>query len=181
MQEVYNLVHYNFHREGDNSDMNNHKNHAEMKMTMDHYRQLLSMAVLSFIAMYVLMYAMVDTLGNVYNNFNQFYMAGLMTAPMIVIELLVMSAMYQDKRRNVLIMAVTIIAGPLFLLFIRQQTAISDTQFLRSMIPHHASAILMCEQAPIQDPEIQELCQTIIAGQQAEIDQMKAKLNELEQ
>jgi uncharacterized protein (DUF305 family) len=67
----------------------------------------------------------------------------------------------------------------LFLL-IRQQTAITDRQFLRLMIPHHAGAILMCEQASLQDTEIKELCQTIISSQQAEIDQMKATLSELE-
>jgi uncharacterized protein (DUF305 family) len=49
------------------------------------------------------------------------------------------------------------------------------------MIPHHAGAILMCEEAELQDAEIEELCDTIIAGQQAEIDQRKAKLQELEQ
>ena len=48
------------------------------------------------------------------------------------------------------------------------------------MIPHHAGAILMCERANIQDAEIKEQCKTIIASQQSEIDQMKAKLSELE-
>jgi len=38
----------------------------------------------------------------------------------------------------------------------------------------------MCEQSPIHDPEVRRLCSTIIAGQQAEIDQMKAKLRQLE-
>jgi|GEM_PF-6672218 len=63
-----------------------------------HYRRLLVMTILSFIAMYVLMYAMVNRITNVYPNFNQFYMAGLMTAAMIVIELLVMGGMYPNKR-----------------------------------------------------------------------------------
>ena len=39
------------------------------------------MTVLSFIAMYALMYAMVDSFESVYANLNQVYMAGLMTAP----------------------------------------------------------------------------------------------------
>ena len=47
--------------------------------------------------MYVLMYAMVNTLGDVYNSLNQVYMAGLMTAPMVVIEMLLMSGMYRNK------------------------------------------------------------------------------------
>lgn len=69
-----------------------------------------------------------------------------------------------------------IMAGFLFFILIRQQSAISDKQFLRSMIPHHAGAILMCERAPISDSEIKELCQAITSSQQAEIDQMKAVL-----
>ena len=62
---------------------------------------------------------------------------------------------------------------------IRRQIAIGDRQFLRSMIPHHAGAILMCEQASLQDSEIKALCKNIVLGQQAEIDQMKAKLSAL--
>ena len=161
-----------------------HKNHSNMSNISNdhdpHYRYLLIMTVLSFISMYILMYAMVNTIGNVYNNFNQFYMAGLMTAPMVLIELFVMRSMYQNKRRNALIVAASVIVGLVFFLLIRQQTAISDKQFLRSMIPHHAGTILMCEHASIPDTEIKALCETIISSQQAEIDQMKAKLLELE-
>ena len=150
-------------------------------MSESHYRHLLMMAVLSYISMYILMYAMVNTIDNVFNNFNQFYMAGLMTAPMVLIELFVMRSMFPNKQRNALIIAVSIVAALVFFLLIRQQAAISDKQFLRSMIPHHAGAILMCEQASIVDPEIEELCGTIISGQQTEIDQMKAILQRLGQ
>jgi hypothetical protein len=156
-----------------------HKNHETLKE--NHYRHLIIMTALSFISMYVLMYAMVNVFGNVYLNFNQFYMAGLMTAPMVLIELSVMRAMYQNKRYNILIIVTSVIAALIFFAFIRQQTAISDTQFLRSMIPHHAGAILMCEQASLEDTEITELCENIISSQQAEIDLMKAKLSELEE
>jgi uncharacterized protein (DUF305 family) len=145
-----------------------------------HYGRLLLMAVLSFMSMYVLMYAMVDKFAHVYMNLNQFYMAGLMAAPMVVIELALMGAMYSDRKRNIVIMAVSLVALGMFWIFIRQQTAITDRQFLRSMIPHHAGAILMCEEAPIRVPQIKELCAAIVSSQQSEIDQMKAKLAELE-
>lgn len=151
-----------------------------MNMSRNHYYRLLVMAVLSFLSMYILMYSMVNTMGNVYNNFNQVYMAATMTAPMLVFEILLMGMMYQNKRLNALIVALSVLGLVIFFLFIRQQTAITDKQFLRSMIPHHAGAILMCEQAPIQDPDIRQLCGTIIASQQSEIDQMKEKLSELE-
>lgn len=147
-------------------------------MSKTHYGRLLLMAVLSFVSMYALMYAMVDTFANVYASFNQFYMAGLMTAPMVIIELALMGAMYQNKKVNIIIIAAGLTALIVFWILIRQQTAISDNQFLRSMIPHHAGAVLMCQKAPIQDSRIKELCRTIISGQQAEINQMKTMLSE---
>ena len=146
----------------------------------EHYKKLMIMAVLSFMSMYMLMYAMVNTFANVIPNINQFYMAGLMTAPMILIEIALMGSMYMDKKLNTIIIGVSSILLIAFFVFIRQQSAVSDKQFLKSMIPHHASAILMCEKANLQDPEIKDLCQAIISGQQAEIDQMKAKLQELD-
>jgi uncharacterized protein (DUF305 family) len=146
----------------------------------EHYKKLLIMAVLSFMSMYGLMYAMVNTFANVIPNINQFYMAGLMTAPMMIIELALMGSMYMDKKLNTIIIAISSILLIGFFVLIRQQTFVSDKQFLKSMIPHHASAILMCEKANLQDPEIKGLCQSIITGQQAEIDQMKAKLQELD-
>ena len=45
------------------------------------------------------------------------------------------------------------------------------------MIPHHAGAILMCQEAKLADPEIQALCGQIIVAQEAEIAQMKALLD----
>lgn len=146
----------------------------------DSYRQLAFMAALSFISMYILMYAMVNAAGNVLNHLNQVYMAGLMAAPMVVFELILMKKMYKDRRRNAVIMAASILAALLFFAFIRQQTAIGNRQFLKSMIPHHAGAILMCEQSAITDPEIEDLCDSIIASQQSEIDQMRAILERLE-
>jgi hypothetical protein len=145
----------------------------------NHYVHLGVMAFLSFLAMYALMYAMVDSFANVYMSFNQVYMAALMAAPMVVIELVVMRMMYKDARLNRLIIAASVVVGVAAFVFIRQQAAIGDRQFLRSMIPHHAGAILMCHKANISDAEIAKLCQTIAAGQQQEIDQMKAILSRL--
>ncbi|HKS60429.1 MAG TPA: DUF305 domain-containing protein [Xanthobacteraceae bacterium] len=147
-------------------------------MKHNHYARLALMTAVSLVSMYVLMYSMTNTGRDVYNSLNQLYMAGLMTAPMVVIEMLLMSGMYQNKRLNAVVMAVSVLAGVVFFTFIRQQVAISDQQFLRSMIPHHSGAILMCEGASLDDRRIKDLCKTIIAGQQAEIDQMRAMLDE---
>lgn len=148
-------------------------------MQMNHYGRFFLMIALHFIAMYIFMYAMVNSFANVFNNFNQVYMAALMTSSMVLIELPLMMGMYKSKKLNAIIMAVGLVVLVGSFLLIRKQSAISDRQFLRSMIPHHAGAILMCEEASLEDSEIKELCRNIIAGQQAEIDQMKAKLDQL--
>lgn len=140
------------------------------------YVKLFLMAALSFISMYILMYMMVDKFANVYPNLNQLYMAGIMTIPMLLIELFLMRSMYDNKRANIFIVVFGLATFILLIVFIKKQTAISDKEFLKSMIPHHAAAILMCEKAPLQDPEIKGLCKVIISAQQSEIDLMKAKL-----
>ena len=155
-----------------------HQGHS-MQQHKHPYNKLLWMAVLSFIAMYILMYAMVNTMSNVFMNISQFYMAGLMASPMVIIELLLMRTMYMNKKLNMLLIVISVVLLLIFFVFIRQQAAVGDKQFLKSMIPHHAGAILMCEEANITDPEIKKLCEEIRESQLREIDQMKAKLNEL--
>lgn len=144
----------------------------------DHYRRLALMAAVSFAVMYALMYAMVDSIGSVYMNVNQFYMAGLMAAPMVAIELLLMGAMYGNTKLNRLLILASIVLAAIFWFLIRQQGGVGDRQFLRSMIPHHSGAILMCGKAKITDPRIQKLCGDIIVSQRQEIEQMKALLAE---
>jgi len=125
------------------------------------------------------MYAMVYKFADVYPNLNQLYMAGIMTAPMLILEILFMGVMYKNLTKNVL-MCVSIFVFILFFIFIRKQTAIDNKQFLKSMIPHHSGAILMCKNASFDNLEIKQLCQKIIPSQQAEIDQMKQILERLD-
>ena len=154
--------------------------HGTKHRARHQYANLAIMAGLSFASMYILMYSMADSIRNVYPSFNQLYMAGLMTAPMVIIELGVMGSMYSNKSANRAILAASGIALLIFFAMIRQQLGIYDKGFLRSMIPHHAGAILMCRQATLSDPQIKRLCAEIVEGQQREIDQMKAKLAELQ-
>lgn len=89
-----------------------------------------------------------------------------------------MRKMYPNKRLNAVFGGSSVIALIAFFLLIRQQVLVGDQQFLRSMIPHHAGAILMCEKASIQANDIRELCRNIIASQRSEIDQMKSMLKQ---
>lgn len=144
------------------------------------WKKLLLMTSLSFISMYALMYMMVDKIDNIYINVDQLYMVLAMTSAMVLIEVIVMGSMYGNQTK-----IVSIILGVFILLFsfifTRNQTAISDKEFLKAMIPHHASALLMCDNKNITDIEIQELCKNIVTSQQKEIDWMKSKLKLLNQ
>ena len=61
---------------------------------------------------------------------------------------------------------------------IRTQAGVGNQQFLRSMIPHHAAAILVCQQSSITKPRIKELCTEIVWTQKEEIAIMKELMNE---
>ena len=142
----------------------------------NHYKHLAVTTLINAAIMYFVMYTMINSVANFYNNVNQLYMVLMMAAPMVIIMLIDMKAMYTDKKLNILL-AGTMIA----LLFVgfagmRNQLLVGNEQFLRAMIPHHAGAILMCEKAKVTDAEIVKLCSDIRKSQQAEIDQMKAIL-----
>jgi uncharacterized protein (DUF305 family) len=148
---------------------------------MHHYLRLLGMTVLSFLAMFALMYAMVDTWPDVFPNLNQAYMAALMAAPMVIIELALMWSMYKNPTANIAILAASVIALGGFFGMIRQQAAVGDVQFVKSMIPHHSGAILMCRRADISDAELKKLCENITENQRSEITQMNEILKRLNQ
>lgn len=157
--------------------VSSHDHGAEAK---PRYLRLGVMIAVSFAVMYGLMYAMVDRVDHVLSNHNQLYMAGLMAAAMGVLEIGMMSGMYPNRELNALVVALSILALAGFWSAIRSQAAIGDRQFLRSMIPHHAGAILMCGEASIRDDEITRLCRSIVRGQLEEIRQMQRILERLD-
>lgn len=137
------------------------------------YRSLALQTIVSGLIMYLVMFVMIDQLSSFYNNLNMVYMTLMMVAPMVVLMIVAMPGMFPSKRLNMLLLLGSAVAFFGSFALIRTQTTIGDTAFLRSMIPHHSGAILMCQQAKLSDPEIRELCTGIIAGQASEIDQMK--------
>ena len=145
------------------------------------YQKLAIVIAINAIIMFLLTYAMIDRLDHFYANINRVYMAVMMVAPMVILMLLVMSSMYKNKRLNMALIAVFALIGVLAFALARTQTPVGNEQFLRSMIPHHSSAILMCEESAIDDQEIITLCGEIVAAQEREIAQMKDILARLNQ
>lgn len=140
---------------------------------MNHpYRNLAIQTIISGVVMYLVMFVMIDRLGSFYNNLNTFYMTLMMVAPMVVLMILAMRHMFPSKRANAALLAGSAVIFFGSFLLIRTQTTIGDRAFLRSMIPHHSGAILMCREASISNPQIKRLCDEIIRSQQQEIDEM---------
>ena len=82
--------------------------------------------------MYVLMYATVDPPGNIRPGLDQAYMAGLMTAPMVILDLLLMRAMYGNRRLNAAILVASAVGGLACFVVSREQALIYDREFLRA-------------------------------------------------
>jgi len=149
----------------------------DMKGMKSGYVSLAVQTAISGVVMYLVMFVMIDGLGSFYNNLNMVYMTIMMLAPMTVI--MIVGGMFSNKRANIAILAVSAVAFIGSFALIRTQTTIGDTAFLRSMIPHHSGAILMCREAKLQDPEVRRLCNGIIKSQRDEINEMKAILQRL--
>ncbi|HEX6307984.1 MAG TPA: DUF305 domain-containing protein [Longimicrobiales bacterium] len=137
------------------------------------YRKLALAIGINTVLMYLITYVNLAQLSHFENNINRVYMALLMAAPMVIVMLLVMRAMFPNVKMNLGLHVGAAVAILLLVTLIRTQTPVGNGQFLRSMIPHHSSAILMCEQSAITDPEIIELCGEIVQAQKEEIAQMK--------
>ncbi|WP_436096852.1 DUF305 domain-containing protein [Bosea sp. LjRoot237] len=119
---------------------------------------------------------MIATLAHFHLNLNNVYMTLMMLAPMAVVMLVSMRSMFPSRRINLAICVGAIAIFLVSFIGMRTQAGVGNAEFLRSMIPHHSGAVLMCEQASVTDPEIVALCRSIIESQQKEIAQMQAIL-----
>ena len=153
--------------------------HHHAEMSKGGYWRFGLELVIDFVIMYLVMYTMIATLDHFYFNLNNVYMTLMMVAPMAVVMLLSMRSMFPSRRANWVIVAVAVVVFGISFWGMRSQAAIGDAEFVRSMVPHHSGAILMCREASLSDPELIALCDGIIAGQQSEIEQMQAILERL--
>lgn len=144
------------------------------------YGKFAIMMIISFIIMYIVMFLNIDKLEHYYISTTRVYMALLMVAPMALVMMTMMGKMYPSKKMNNIIMVTAVLIFVIVLVALRTQTPIGEIQYMKAMIPHHSSAILVSKEANINDPEIKELAKEIIESQEREIAEMKAILKRLE-
>lgn len=147
---------------------------------MHKYARFGAMIATSTLVMFALMYLHTYAAGHVFFSETRAYMALIMGASMAVVMLLFMLRMYEDRRKNLLIIvgAALVFGGALWL--VRSQRTVDDVSYMRAMIPHHSIAILTSERAQIRDPCVRALADGIIEAQRREIDEMKRLIDELE-
>lgn len=149
-------------------------------MESKNYKKLTFMMGISFLIMYLVMYLNLASLDHFYFNINRLYMAALMVTPMALVMLMFMTGMYKNKKFNTVIVFSAVGLFLIVLFMERSQALVQDREFMRSMIPHHSSAILVSENADLTDPEVRKLAAQIIRSQKEEIAQMKAILERME-
>ncbi|MBS4049275.1 MAG: DUF305 domain-containing protein [Alphaproteobacteria bacterium] len=153
--------------------------HHSHEMHKSHYLRFAAELAVDFVIMYLVMYTMINSLSNFHFNLNNVYMTLMMVAPMALVMLVAMRSMFPIQRLNWTIVAVAALVFIGSYVGMRTQAAVGNAEFVRSMIPHHSGAILMCREAAITDAELADLCQQIIKSQQEEIDQMERILDRL--
>lgn len=155
--------------------IHNSESKSDMKSQsgMKPYISLLIAPIVSYVVMFAIMYSRVNAFDNIFLSLNQVYMAGLMVSAMLLIMLIVMNSMYKNKKLNYVLLGLGTALVAIFLMLVRTQAGVGNQQFLHSMIPHHAAAILVCQQSSITNPRIEELCTEIVQTQKEEIRIMK--------
>lgn len=136
--------------------------------------------LISFFIMYIVMFLNMDKAEHYHTSLTRTYMALLMVSTMAIVMMLMMGKMYPDKKTNTLIMIAGGVVFVIVLIGLRTQTPISDVQYMKAMIPHHSSAIMVSKHANIKDPEVKQLSEQIIKSQVEEIAKMEAYLNRLD-
>jgi uncharacterized protein (DUF305 family) len=143
------------------------------------YKMFVTMMVISFLIMYFTMFLNIDKLAHYHTSATRVYMALLMVASMGVVMMAMMGRMYPNKKINTSIIIGSILVFGIILAALRTQTPIADVQYMKAMIPHHSSAIMVSKHADLKDPEVKKLSEQIIKSQEEEIAQMEAIINRM--
>ena len=149
------------------------KTEMKSKSNLKPYITLLVSLCVSYVVMFAIMFSRVNEFSNLFISLNQVYMTGLMISAMLIIMLLTMGSMFKNRTLNIVLLASGVALVLMFWTLVRTQTGVGNRQFLRSMIPHHAAAILVCQQSSLTNPRIEELCTEIVQTQKEEIRIMK--------
>ena len=126
-------------------------------------RMFVGMVVISLLMPLV----MIDSPSDYRVGLNQIYGAVFMSAAMILIS---------GHTSDPVILLGMFLVSVLCILGIRYQVGVSETQYLRDMIPHHSMAVLTSKKQVARQGPVQPLARAILDTQVKEIALMKSML-----
>jgi uncharacterized protein (DUF305 family) len=143
------------------------------------YARFAAMILTSTVVMLALMYLNTHAMDHVWFSQTRMWMALYMGAAMAMVMLAFMLGMYDNRRLNIAIFALSalVFAGSLYL--VRSQVTVDDEAWMKAMIPHHSIAILTSSRAQLSDPRVRKLADGIIEAQRLEIAEMEALIADL--
>lgn len=152
------------------------QSHEMMSMSWGRFA---AMIAASTIIMFFLMYQLVYSFDHATFSLTRLVSSLVMGCVMAVVMLGFMWSMYKGMAIKVAVLAGAIVLGVVLLTVNRGQALIGDTDFMKSMIPHHSIAINNARRAKISDPRVRRLADEIISSQVREITEMKLLIEDL--
>ena len=162
-------------------DQNEHGTRQRTHTKQMSWMRFAAMIATSTFVMFFLMYQLIYTVDHATFSVNRLLAAIIMGCVMAVIMLGYMWSMYKGTRLKTVVMIAAVLLTGVLLGANRQQRLISDTGFMRAMIPHHSIAINNARKAAIHDPRVRQLADQIIESQVREIREMKLLVADIEQ
>ncbi len=144
------------------------------------YGRFVAMIATSTVVMFGLMYLNTYAQDHIFFSQTRMWMALYMGGAMAIIMLAFMLGMYTNRKANIAIVAGAVVAFAAGVWLVRSQETIGDVAWMKAMIPHHSIAILTSSRADISDPRVRALADAIIAAQEAEIEEMKLYIEDIE-
>lgn len=139
-----------------------------------------AMIAASTIIMFFLMYQLVYSFDHATFSLTRLVSSLVMGCVMAVVMLGFMWSMYKGMAIKAAVLAGAIVLGVVLLTVNRGQALIGDTDFMKSMMPHHSIAINNARKAKISDPRVRRLADEIISSQVREIAEMKLLIEDLD-
>lgn len=148
-------------------------------MSMSWGRFFAMIATSTFI-MFFLMYQLIYSLDHAMFSINRLLASLVMGCLMTIVMLSFMWSMYTGNVTKIIVLIVSALAFVSLLFLNRRQTVVTDTTFMKSMIPHHSIAINNARKASISDPRVRKLADEIIESQVREIAEMNLLIDDIQ-
>lgn len=163
-----------------NDEANEHGDGGNLSHGTKMYLRFAAAILTAIVLMYWVMFVSTYEWSHVRWSQSRMFMALTMGGVMGLVMLGWMLNMYKNTKRNIGIVAASILLIGLGVFLDRSQTTVQDTAWMRAMVPHHSMAITRSERAELSDVRVCQLAVEISEAQRREIDEMDWLIEDIE-